>query len=179
MNQAFQSHSAIFSALLLTSLGLGACSANRAYESSARETSPSAQPPLNEDTSAAGADGDAPGAPKKSEAPEDEGETMEEERERISADSEAPAPPGAEPAASENKEMSEMEQLSARLDALERSLDPKQLSCEGARPHQEAICAIAERICELEGPSTTKSSDCKSAEESCERAKKRFSQKCG
>ncbi len=74
------------------------------------------------------------------------------------------------------------EPLQVEIDSFDDALEPRQLSCEGARPHRDAICAIAERLCELpaERPSTIRpSASCEGARQSCDAAKTKFKSRCG
>jgi hypothetical protein len=68
--------------------------------------------------------------------------------------------------------------LQAQMDALDVFLAPGELSCGSARPHLDAICSIAERLCGEDPDSLHKDEDCKSATQSCQNAKKRFRLKC-
>lgn len=66
--------------------------------------------------------------------------------------------------------------------AFDGAMQPTALSCDGARPHRDAICSIAERLCELpaEEPSTTQPNRrCSDARYSCSRAKDKFKARCG
>jgi len=141
------------------------CSAGRAPKAApaqdtapVQDTAPSGQ--------AASATGLAPVAPADSEAQQsprstqDDAATQEEKRKSAV---------GPEP-------------LQVAIDSFDDALEPQKLSCEGARPHRDAICAIAERLCELpaERPSTTRpSASCYDARHSCDAAKTKFKARCG
>lgn len=90
------------------------------------------------------------------------------------AEEEAPANlPGEQVEATDS-----LKALHAQVDAFDVFLAPGELSCGGARPHLDAICAIAERLCGA-GPDTLNSDkDCQAATQSCQSAKKRYQEKC-
>lgn len=63
------------------------------------------------------------------------------------------------------------------LELFEQQMNPSELSCDGAKPHLEAICGIAKRICESSNMLQAKT-DCQTAQSSCEKARARFRSKC-
>jgi hypothetical protein len=70
------------------------------------------------------------------------------------------------------------EELRLRVLEFEKRFGAEVQSCDGAEPLKDAICSIAERICAMESPSTTKSAECARAQESCEKARKQYQKKC-
>jgi hypothetical protein len=70
-------------------------------------------------------------------------------------------------------------QLSVETGQFAKAIAPEQLSCDSARPHRDAICEIATRICELssKSPSST-GSDCESAKSSCVDARRKYKERC-
>jgi hypothetical protein len=98
--------------------------------------------------------------------------------------------PGAfdqEPRSAEQKRktrLSLMEGVDTEMLSLESAIQPEQLSCSGAAPHRDAICSLAERICNINGPSTDgqlgseSARDCEKAKKTCSEAKKRYAQRC-
>ncbi len=90
----------------------------------------------------------------------------------------------AAPARKEKKLISETEpndDLRAATSAFDESLGAKELSCEGARPHRDAICEIAKRLCELsvKTPSSGERDDCVTANRACEKAQRKYQARCG
>lgn len=76
----------------------------------------------------------------------------------------------------------DVDQLATEQRAFDDDIAPSALSCSGARPHRDAICSIAERLCELppERPSTTRpSARCEEARQTCTQARSRFKERCG
>lgn len=169
---------------LLTALELTGCGASRAYESSAPAAAPvdEARDSEEEDSAgtASGGDGERVEAPAEAQSTPSEDEAAEgdldptAEQDAARLDS-APSP---DTGTEKTKKVRLVSDLHAELQALDESLHPERLSCEGAKPHQDAICSIATRICEMEQPSTTTSRDCKQAKKSCKRAKQRYEEEC-
>jgi hypothetical protein len=124
---------------------------------------------LEEDPNAA-ADADMDGA-------EEEADLSESER-AVDSGRTAPAAPAGSAPSREKKEADLGEELRLQILTLNDALRPEALSCAGAKPHQEAICSLAERICEMESPSTIKGADCTKAQESCQKARKQYQAKC-
>ena len=79
------------------------------------------------------------------------------------------------------------EQRSARLAqairAFDNALAPEHLSCAGAQPHRDAICSIAERLCELPDGEReltgAQEEDCEHARDACKTARARYRDRCG
>ena len=187
MNDLSPPSRAVLCLFVPTALGLAGCGASRAYESSAPTAAPVDEASASEEEdsagSASGADGERVGATTEAQSAPSEDEAAEGELDPA-AESDAarlepePAPASPEPGTENERKLRLASDLHAELQALEESLHPKRLSCEGAKPHQDAICSIAARICEMDQPSTTKSGDCEQAEKSCKRAKQRYEDKC-
>lgn len=85
---------------------------------------------------------------------------------------------GAESPATQAGPAESLKALHAQTDAFDIFLAPGELSCGSARPHLDAICSIAERLCRPAPDSLHRDEDCKSATQSCQNAKKRFQAKC-
>lgn len=61
-----------------------------------------------------------------------------------------------------------------------QAIEPSALSCSGALPRRDAICTLAERICDL-APSQVpgrEHEDCTKARASCEKAKRAYAGRC-
>ena len=67
--------------------------------------------------------------------------------------------------------------------AFDIAMTPNRLSCAGARPHLEAICDIADRLCLPPADDSEQTNaaraDCEQARERCDEARTRFRQHCG
>lgn len=108
-------------------------------------------------------------------------------QERSESAGAAPAPALEESSASPAKQKSsppetELNRLTAVRGLFEEALEPERLSCEGARPLRDAICEIAERLCDLSAkpPSSTNSNEeCTTARSSCEQAQRKYKERCG
>jgi len=94
--------------------------------------------------------------------------------------------PGTEPARQESlpaetQTVDVQAQLARAVTELEELLRPIQLGCSSAQPHVEAICRIAERICDLvdRQPSATDDpEECSKARAQCADAQRRYSERC-
>jgi hypothetical protein len=70
--------------------------------------------------------------------------------------------------------------LKVEVTAFRKQLNPEELSCEGAAPIREAICAIAKRICTMDDlGSHSEIEQCQEAKKSCADATSRLKEKCG
>jgi hypothetical protein len=71
--------------------------------------------------------------------------------------------------------------LRAAESAFDRTLDAESLSCDSARPHRDAICEIAKRLCDLsvKTPSSDGRDDCVTANQACEKAQRKYQARCG
>jgi hypothetical protein len=73
--------------------------------------------------------------------------------------------------------------LTQAVNAFDNALGAERLSCAGARPHRDAICTIAERLCgptEGEPTATDKElADCEQARTACVIAQARYRDRCG
>lgn len=155
--------------LLAPLLGLlAACAAQAPAQKQSAEApaSPSREEPVADDAEQSGASSDESTAPSPS------------------APAQAAAAPPAEPKEKGRsfKRGDALLGLSEHQASLLDSLRADALSCGGARPHRDAICEIARRICELQSssPSTTSpEASCSEATQSCESAQRRFREKCG
>ena len=86
---------------------------------------------------------------------------------------------GGPPSQKKKERFSLMESLQVEALGLDESFRPGELSCSGAVPHRDAICSIAERICNLDSPSALEGAkDCEKAKKSCSDAKTRYDKKC-
>ena len=156
-------------ALTLPLLALGACAASRGGSAP-----PAAEAPMSKSSDAEASESQAPreeaagGEDGAEPTPGSEAALLEESDEQESAEGQAEA-----------TVVSLQEQLEQRMIRFEGSLGTIELSCSGAAPHRDAICSIAERICEMEeGPTTAPSEECSRAQESCKKAKDKFAEKC-
>lgn len=98
-----------------------------------------------------------------------------------SLDEEEAEPVPEEPAAAETQTIDAHAELSRAVTELEELLRPTELGCSGAEPHVEAICRIAERICELapgQPSSTEDPEECPKARAQCVDAKQRYAARC-
>lgn len=123
----------------------------------------------------------APQASPSTEAPLENRDAAKEQEENEES-SESPGTFDDEPhsvAQKRKNRISMMETLETELLGLDNAFRPEHLSCSGAEPHRDAICSIAERICNLSStPSLEAAQDCEKAKKSCSDAKKRYEQKC-
>lgn len=165
--------------VLLLAIASG-CSAQR-EPSSSPGTSEAASPALlDSSASEAGASAPAddreapPSGQKKAASP------LAPRQAESAPRSDGPPQPAAAPSAEESVERN-WDELAQSRRAFDQQLEPSQLSCAGARPHRDAICSIAERICEIasSGPSTTGGARCADAQKSCTDAKSRYKARCG
>jgi|GEM_PF-1596657 len=87
-------------------------------------------------------------------------------------------PPRAGPLPSDDDEL---EQLGREERQFQQALDPEALSCAGALPRRDAICSLAEKICELTPPTHSLSAqeDCDKARSACTDAKAAYRKRCG
>lgn len=67
--------------------------------------------------------------------------------------------------------------LQANLKALDDTLSPEALSCAGARPLRDAICAIEKELCKTVG-NEKQESQCERARSLCAEAKRRIASRC-
>jgi hypothetical protein len=106
----------------------------------------------------------------------------EEKLEKKKADAEEPSlsrPPAAGgPLPSDDEQL---EQLGREERQFQQALDPEALSCGGALPRRDAICSLAEKICELSPPdySLSAQEDCDKARSACTDAKAAYRKRCG
>jgi hypothetical protein len=180
MKQSSRRAAALFLAGSSTLFWLGCASNQKSApsETAAPRAAPlaagSAMTPADDEASAAPAAKAADAAPAGAAAPA-----------RESAPSGALAPKKKDAALRDEEaadSKTELDQLSLEARYFDESLSPTALSCAGAKPHRDAICAIAERLCELSttGPSTTgPGARCVEAKQSCESARSRFKARCG
>lgn len=104
---------------------------------------------------------------------------------RAAAVAERPAPSKAlgrarkAASASKSQNLLLQEKLEKEQTQLQRSLNPTQLSCEGARPHRDMICEIAARLCESQSEDLLSQRQCQRAQAACDAAQKSFSERCG
>lgn len=169
----------MFAAILGASLSACAGSAPKAEASRApADEAPAPASPETADSASDGAEERPVAAPTASFAAEKE-RTEEEAKD----DDDASPAQAVDATSRESSEIKRKEALPGelRLHVLkfDEHLKAEVLSCDGARPHRDAICSIAERICAMESPSTTKSADCSRAQESCEKARTQYQKKCG
>lgn len=138
------------------------------------------------DTPARSMSAEPAGPPKAGEAPlEDAAESEEDASADEAGAFDGPAPESeAEPSleVTEKKERSPasmLAELDGYLVSFDAQLDPQRLSCDGARPIKDAICSIAQRICDLSDPgSLNKPADCKRASDACKKAQSDYDDKC-
>jgi hypothetical protein len=134
------------------------------------------------------ADVDGAPAPGAAQAPAPAAEPLpaaESARDTGEASPRAPSiESNASPAAPEKKLVAgpqTNDDLRAATSAFDESLGANALSCDGARPHRDAICEIAKRLCELQvkAPSSTERDDCVTANQACEKAQRKYQARCG
>lgn len=71
--------------------------------------------------------------------------------------------------------------LTSATQAFDTALDAAELSCTGAKGYVDAICRIAERICDVSTrppPSSAPPRDCDDARSECERSQERYAERC-
>lgn len=103
-----------------------------------------------------------------------------EEREAIEQHSNELEESEARPISSAGKGSELMGRLRQEEAGLARALQPAALSCQGADPRRDAICSIAERLCEdSQGLTSARERDCERARRACERARSRYEDVCG
>lgn len=183
MTSSFKTPSTYIPAAFL--FALTACGGSRPQKSETATPAPSTEEARASD-SVLSAPEDRPAAPGASnkgaterESPAEESADLDESGPTLDSGEQSSAEPDESGPKQEKKSRTPLGELELQVLDFNESMKAEALSCDGARPQMDSICAIAERICEMEGPSTTKSSDCSRAKESCERAKKQFQQKCG
>jgi hypothetical protein len=70
-------------------------------------------------------------------------------------------------------------ELTRNVSAFDEALGGAELSCDGAQPLKEAICAIAKRVCEMKDVhSGNQANQCAEAKKACSRAEGQFKSKC-
>ncbi len=162
----------------LLSLGCAlACGAAQKEPSSADAApAPAAQGPSAPSTAAepprAEAAAPAPALEAAPRTDESYGPTPKREAEDTDAAQEKKLAPGGAP----NRD------LRTATSAFDQALGADTLSCEGARPHRDAICEIAKRHCDLsvKTPSSSgEQDDCVTANQACEKAQRKYQARCG
>lgn len=167
---------------------LTACAGSRSQETEAPAQVPLAAAAPAEESSVS--DSAASGASERAETKEAEGEAEKEPApeddapfEESDRSFESGGPPPTAPAAAEfepdKKSRTPTRDLDRKVLDFNQILNAEALSCDGAKPQRDAICSIAARICEMEGPGATKGADCSRAQESCQKAKTQYREKCG
>lgn len=106
------------------------------------------------------------------------------ENEAVGATLDAEEEPAAAPADDllERKEAGPSPELrlAAEQDAFDAALDPTELSCAGARPHRDAICSLAARLCKQEGDAVLDADkQCEGAKQQCDSVRERYREACG
>lgn len=146
----------------LIAFGMISCACGKNYEASqpAVEPAPASGPAQKRDE-ASGKEQQAPAKLEQSDAVE--AEAMEEDQGE---------PPGE--VASESVAAT---QLAVEWESFEQQMKPSELSCDGAKPYLDSICALAKRICES-GNVLKPDHDCEAAQLSCEKAKSRYRASC-
>lgn len=120
---------------------------------------------------------------KRSEEKQEEPEFKKESKASgasLPATEELGAPPADDLLEREQPSVTVELRLAAEQDAFDAALEPTELSCSGARPHRDAICALAERLCQQRRDAVLDAADqCKAAQEQCDSVRARYREACG